>query len=72
LRLDVLTAGNVSKAVVPALVFTPVDRLFVTRHAVPLKGPPTAEPEVALKLPNSATVRQLTQEIASVQPDLLH
>ncbi len=55
-----------------ALAFTPVDHLFVTRHAALLKSLPTADPEVALKLPNSATVRQLTQEVARVQPDLLH
>jgi hypothetical protein len=59
-----------SRAVVSALVFNPVDRLFVNRHADLLKGLPTAGPEVALKLPNIATVRQLTQEIARVRPDL--
>ncbi|MFF5990896.1 hypothetical protein [Prauserella flavalba] len=61
-----------SKAVRSALVFTPVDRHFATRHAALLKPPPTAGPEVELKLPNIATVRQLTQEIARVRPDLLH
>ena len=61
-----------SKAVLPALVFTPVDRGFTTRHAALLKRSRTADPEVELKLPDVATVRQLTQEIARVRPDLLH
>ncbi|MGC7101020.1 hypothetical protein ACPZ19_40630 [Amycolatopsis lurida] len=61
-----------SKGVLPALVFTPVDHQFLTRHAALVKRPRTAGPDVELKLPNSATVRQLAQEIAKVRPDLLH
>ncbi|RSD09185.1 hypothetical protein [Amycolatopsis eburnea] len=61
-----------SKAVLSALVFTPVDRNFATRHAALLNRPPTAGPEVELKLPNGTLVRQLAQEIAGVRPDLLH
>lgn len=60
-----------SKAMVPALVLTPVDRRFVTRHSALLNRLPTADPEVELRLPDLATVRQLTQEVARVRPDLL-
>ncbi|KAA5838006.1 hypothetical protein ABT337_04605 [Saccharopolyspora hirsuta] len=60
-----------SKAVLPALVFTPVDRRFATRHRALLQVLPTRDPEVRLRLPNVATVRQLVQEIAGVRPDLL-
>ncbi|WP_406690732.1 hypothetical protein REH65_00370 [Saccharopolyspora sp. ID03-671] len=60
-----------SKALPPALVFTPVDRRFVTRHQALLNQLPTADPEVRLRLPNSTTVRQLAQEIARVRPDLI-
>jgi hypothetical protein len=61
-----------SRPVVPALVFTPVDGLFSTRHSALVKPSRDANPEVELRLPNIATVRQLTQEIARVRPDLLH
>ena len=61
-----------SKPAVPALVFTPVDGLFSTRHSALVKPSPDANPEVELRLPNIAAVRQLTQEIARVRPDLLH
>ncbi|WP_325154338.1 hypothetical protein [Amycolatopsis sp.] len=61
-----------SKAVLPALVFTPVDQRFATRHAALVKRPPNAGPEVELKLPNAATVRKLAEEMARVRPDLLH
>lgn len=60
-----------SKAVLSALVFTPVDRRFVTRHSALLNQLPTANPEVQLRLPDIATVRRLAQEIARVRPDLL-
>ena len=60
-----------SKAVPSALVFTPVDHAFATRHAVLLNRPPNAGPEVELKLPNITVVRKLTEEIARVRPDLL-
>lgn len=60
-----------SKAVVSALVFTPVDRLFADRHAALLKSPPATGPEVALRLPDFATVRRLAQEIGRVRPDVL-
>lgn len=60
-----------SKAVRSALVFTPADDRFATRHASLVKGPPTAGPEVELRLPNIATVRQLAADIATVRPDLL-
>ncbi|MFC9250730.1 hypothetical protein [Amycolatopsis thailandensis] len=61
-----------SKPVLPALVFTPTDGRFATRHSVLVKPLPDAHPEVELRLPNFATVRQLTQEITRVRPDLLH
>ncbi|UJW30993.1 hypothetical protein L3Q67_38330 [Saccharothrix sp. AJ9571] len=61
-----------SKAVRSALVFTPVDPHFRTRHAALLKRTPTVGPEVELKLSNIATVRQLAQGIAKVRPGLLH
>ncbi|MGK3201084.1 hypothetical protein [Amycolatopsis sp. MEPSY49] len=61
-----------SKATLSALVFTPVDHRFATRHAALVKRPPDAGPEVELKLPNIATVRKLAEEIARVRPDLLH
>lgn len=61
-----------SKPVVSALVLTPVDRHFATRHAALVKSPPTTSPDIQLRLPNMTTVRQLTQEIARVRPDLLH
>ncbi|WP_434442960.1 hypothetical protein [Lentzea sp. E54] len=70
-RPPVKDAPN-SKPLVPALVFTPVDRHFTTRHAALVNSPPTTSPDVQLRLPNGATVRQLTQEIARVRPDLLH
>ncbi|MDA3625530.1 hypothetical protein OU415_08780 [Saccharopolyspora sp. WRP15-2] len=60
-----------SRAVRSALVFTPVDRRFVTRHSALLRRLPTADPEVELRLPDTTTVRQLAQEIARVRPDLL-
>ncbi|USX55074.1 hypothetical protein [Lentzea sp. HUAS12] len=63
--------GPNPKPVVPALVFTPVDGLFSTRHSALVTPSPDANPEVELRLPNFATVRQLTQEIARVRPDLL-
>jgi len=59
-----------SKAVLPALVFTPVDHGFTTRHEALLKRQATAGPEVQLRLPHGV-VRQLAQEIARVRPDLL-
>ena len=61
-----------SKPVLSALVFTPADGRFATRHSALVKPLPDANPEVELRLPNIATVRQLTQEIARVRPDLLH
>lgn len=64
--------GPNSKPVVPALVFTPVDGLFSTRHSALVKPSPDVTAEVELRLPDFATVRQLTQEIARVRPDLLH
>ncbi|NBH09780.1 hypothetical protein GTY80_41880 [Amycolatopsis sp. SID8362] len=60
-----------SKAVLSALVFTPVDRNFATRHSALLNRLPTPGPEVELKLPNGTMVRQLTEQIAGVRPDLL-
>ncbi|QFU88327.1 hypothetical protein [Amycolatopsis sp. YIM 10] len=60
-----------SKAVRSALVFTPVDHQFLTRHAALVKRPATAGAEVELKPSNLTTVRQLAQEIAKVRPDLL-
>ncbi|MFD4191103.1 hypothetical protein [Amycolatopsis thermoflava] len=60
-----------SKPVLPALVFTPADGRFATRHSALVKPLPDAGPEVELRLPNIGTVRQLTQEIARVRPDLL-
>lgn len=60
-----------AKVVLPALVFTPKDRYFESRHAKLFTRPPTPGPEVELRLPNSTIVRQLTQEIARVRPDLL-
>ncbi|MDA3647904.1 hypothetical protein LZ318_07045 [Saccharopolyspora indica] len=60
-----------SKLLRPALVFTPVDRRFITHHRALLPGPLTPNPEVELRLPNSATVKQLTEAIARVRPDLL-
>ncbi|KAA9160042.1 hypothetical protein FPZ12_018290 [Amycolatopsis acidicola] len=61
-----------SKSLLPALVFTPVDSGFANRHGALVKPRPDAGPEVDLKLPNSTTVRQLTQEITRVRPDLIH
>lgn len=61
-----------SKPVLSALVFTPADGRFATRHSALVKPLPDANPEVELRLPNIATVRQLAQEIARVRPDLLH
>lgn len=60
-----------SKPVRSALVFTPADGRFATRHSALVKPLPSADPEVELRLPNGATVRQLAQEIARVRPDLL-
>ncbi|KFZ78998.1 hypothetical protein ED92_31700 [Amycolatopsis sp. MJM2582] len=60
-----------SKAVLSALVFTPKDRHFENRHSKLFTRPPTPGPEVELRLPSSAIVRQLTQEIARVRPDLV-
>ena len=61
-----------SKAVLSALVFTPTDARFATRHSALVKPVPNANPEVEMRLPNVAAVRQLAQEIARVRPDLLH
>lgn len=59
-----------SKAVLPALVFTPVDRRFVTRHQALLNQLPKADPEVQLRLP-ADVVRRLTQQVTAIRPDLL-
>lgn len=61
-----------SKPVLSALVFTPADGRFATRHSALVKPRLDANREVELRLPNIAAVRQLTQEIARVRPDLLH
>ncbi|SDI31264.1 hypothetical protein SAMN05192558_10787 [Actinokineospora alba] len=61
-----------SKPVRSALVFTPADGRFATRHSALVKPLPDANPDVELRVPNIATVRQLAQEIAKVRPDLLH
>ncbi|RZQ61932.1 hypothetical protein [Amycolatopsis suaedae] len=58
-----------SKPVLPALVLTPVDHTFVTRHAALVKR--TAD-SVTLKTRNLGTIRRLAEEIARVRPDLLH
>ncbi|MFD5247092.1 hypothetical protein ACFWIW_21280 [Amycolatopsis sp. NPDC058340] len=60
-----------SKAVLPALVFTPKNPHFENRHTKLFTRPPTPGPDVELRLPNSTIVRQLTQEIARVRPDLV-
>nr|WP_225956362.1 hypothetical protein [Amycolatopsis lexingtonensis] len=60
-----------SKPVRSALVFTPADGRFAIRHSALVKPLPDAKVDVELRLPNIATVRQLTQEIARVRPDLL-
>jgi hypothetical protein len=61
-----------SKPMPSALMFTPADGRFTIRHNALVKPSPITNSEAELRLPNTATVRQLTQEIARVRPDLLH
>ncbi|WP_233595111.1 hypothetical protein [Amycolatopsis sp. WAC 04169] len=60
-----------AKVIVSALVFTTKDPFFESRHAKLFTRPSTPGPEVELRLPNSTIVRELTQEIARVRPDLV-